>query len=64
MFRSTYYSKKPLKIVLVLLSLKGLTQAYLMKASMAHNKYLASQFLEDNDPLFSYVSCPNIIFGP
>ena len=53
MFRSTYYSKKPLKIVLVLLSLKGLTQAYLMKASMAHNKYLASQFLEDNDPLFS-----------
>ena len=53
MFRSTYYSKKPLKIVLVLLSLKGLTQAYLMKTSMADNKYLASQFLEDNDPLFS-----------
>ena len=52
MFGSTY-SKKPLKIVLVLLSLKSLTQAYLMKISMTHNKYLTSRFLEDNDPIFS-----------
>ena len=52
MFGSTY-SKKPLKTVLVLLSLKSLTQAYLMKTSMTHNKYLTSRFLEDNDPIFS-----------
>ena len=39
------------KIVLAFLPCKGLTQAYLVIASNAHNKYLTPQFLEDDYPI-------------
>ena len=37
-------SIKPLRTVLAFLSFKGLTQTYLVKTSMTHNKYLATEF--------------------
>ena len=36
--------------VLAFLLFKSLTQAYLVKTSITHNKYLTPRFLEDNDP--------------
>ena len=60
MVRFIYYFDKtikdtisitPLRTVLPFLSFKGLTQTYLVKTSMTHNKYLTPQFLEVNDPI-------------
>ena len=48
-FYSVTISIKALRTVLPFLSFKGLTHAYLVKTSMAHNKYLTFFFLEDND---------------
>ena len=42
---------KALRTVLAYLSFKGLTHAYLLKTSMAHNKYLTFLFFEDNDSI-------------
>ena len=42
---------KQLRTVLEFLFVNCLTHAHLMKTSMAHNKYLTLQFLEDNDPV-------------
>ena len=33
------------------LSVKGLTQLYLIKTSITHNKYFTPQFSENNDPI-------------
>ena len=44
-------STKSWTTALAFLSFKGLTQAYLMKTSIIHNKYLTPRFLEDKDPL-------------
>ena len=33
------------------LSFKRLTQAYLVKTSIAHNEYLTPQFLEEKNPI-------------
>ena len=41
---------KPLRTALAFLSIKGLTQIYLVKTSMTH-KYLTPQFLEDNNTI-------------
>ena len=42
---------KPWTTVLDFLSFKGLTQAYLVKTSITHVKYLTTRFLEDNDTI-------------
>ena len=39
----------PLRTVLDILHVEGITQAYLLKTSTSHNKYLNFQFLENND---------------
>ena len=44
-------STKPWATAPAFLSFKGLTQAYLVKTSITHNKYLTPRFLEDKDPL-------------
>ena len=44
-------SIKPWGNVLGILSVKGLTQLYLLKTSMTYNKYLTTWFLEDYDPM-------------
>ena len=40
-----------MKTILAFLSLKPLTQGYLVKISVTHNKHLTPRFLEDNDPI-------------
>ena len=42
------------------LSFKGLTQAYLVKTSTTHNKYLTAQFLKGNVPI-SAISAAEIL---
>ena len=44
-------SIKLLRNVLAFLSIKDLTQAYLVKTSITHNNYVTSQFLEENGPV-------------
>ena len=35
------------------LSLKGLTNVYLVKTSITHSKYLTGRFLENTDPILA-----------
>ena len=51
---------KALRTVLLFLSFKGLTYAYLLKPSMTHSKYLTFLFFEDND-LISAKSAAQIL---
>ena len=53
-------SIKALWNVLLFLSSKGLTHAYLVKTSIKNNKCLTFLFLEDNDPI-SGKSAPQIL---
>ena len=46
-------SIKVLRTGLPFLSFKGLTHAYLVKASMTHNKYLTFLFLEESDSILA-----------
>ena len=55
---------KPLKIVLAFSSFTGLTQAYLVKISIAHNNYSIPRFLEDNDPTSAESAAQIFIFKP
>ena len=61
---------KQLRILLAFSSFESLTQAYLVKTSIALNKYLTPQFLEDNDlisskpptQIFPFRSCIQFYF--
>ena len=55
---------KPLKIVLAFSSFTGLTQAYLVKTSIAHNNYSTPRFLEDSDPTSAESAAQIVIFKP
>ena len=46
-------SIKALRTVLPFLSYKGSAQAYLVKISVTHNKYLKFLFLEDTYPILA-----------
>ena len=44
-------STKPRKTISSFLSFKGLTQTYLVKTSITHNKYLTARFFDNNKPI-------------
>ena len=49
LIRFIYYFDKNIKNFFAFLSFKGLTNAYLVKTSLTHNKHLTSLFFEEND---------------
>ena len=51
MIRFIYYLDKVFIVALYFSSFKSLTRAYLVKTSMANNKYLIFLLFEDNDSM-------------
>ena len=52
------------RTVLPFLTFKGLTNAYLVKTSMAQNRYITFLFFEDNDPVSAKAGAQILSLNP